>query len=196
MRKHVQRLLTLGLLASAVPLAQAAPTQVFCPNTEITTDREFSVTTDPGTATCLASGTGNISGNGDAINALGYVTLDKSDDATSGLFPNALTGSSNGNPNGLTAGLSGTFSFTAPSGFFDFVVGFKSGEGRLDPDWVAFLLPAGVRSGSWTISGQQELSHVNLYAKRGDPRQSVPEPSTLVTVALGLALLRRAARRG
>src|SRR5262245_52748488 len=82
-------LLFLSALSVAVLLearfeTQAAP--VFCPGTAATTDREFSLTTTPD-ATCLAFGPGNINGNNDVINLLGYVTLDKSDDASSGAAP-------------------------------------------------------------------------------------------------------------
>lgn len=157
---------------------------VFCPGTLGTTDREFSVDTTAA-ASCLDFGTGNINGNNDDINLLGFVTIDKTDDGTSGIDPDALT------TNPLNMGLSGTFSFTPTAGFTDFVIAFKSGEGQLDPDWAAFRLPDGVTSGSWTISGEQALSHANLYAIPGN---EVPEAGTLALLGLtlaGLAFLRR-----
>jgi hypothetical protein len=80
-------------LALAAPLASAVGVTVSCPGTVATTDREFSLTTASPGATCLLTGTGNLNGNGDAINALGYITLDKSDDGSSGLLPNALSDS-------------------------------------------------------------------------------------------------------
>jgi hypothetical protein len=173
----------------------ASAATVNCPGTIQTTDREFSLTTTPG-ATCLSFGTGNISGNGDAINALGYVTLDKSDDnAVYGGDVNELSGTPS-----LTSGLSGTFSFfipTAPVGkiWTDFVIAFKTGQGNLDPDWAAFLLPNGVTSGSWSISGQQALSHANLYAKLADtPVNVIPLPAAgwlLLAGVGGLAAMRR-----
>jgi hypothetical protein len=147
--------------------ASAAPAAVSCPGTAATTDREFTLSTDPGTVVCLAFGPGNINGNNDAINQLGYVTLDKTDDGTDGLFPTLLDATPG------TSGLSGTFSFTAPAGWQNFVIALKSGNGQLDPDWAAFLLPAGVTSGTWTISGKQQLSHINLYA------QVVPTPPAI-----------------
>ena len=165
-------------LASAVPIS--------CPGTVATTDREFTLDTTPASS-CLAFGTGNINGNGDDINDLGFITIDKTDDGTSGTNPNALTTTP------LNMGLNGTFTFTPPAGFTNFVIGFKSGEGQLDPDWAAFLLPAGVTSGSWSISGQQELSHANLYGQQGS--NQVPEPGMLALLGLaavaGLTVFRR-----
>jgi hypothetical protein len=158
-----------------LPAANAAGVTVSCPGTAVTTDREFAVTTDPGTAICLASGTGNINGNGDALNQLGYVTLDKSDDTTTGAAPQSLAATP------ATSGLSGTFSVNAP-GYTDLVLALKSGQGQLDPDWAAFKLPAGVTAGSWAISGQQELSHFSLY---GRP-VPVPASAWLFGAACGL----------
>ena len=140
-----------ALVAATLVLGAANSAQavvVFCPGTGSATDREFSLDTAVA-ATCLTSGTGNINGNGDALNALGYTTLDKSDDNTSGVLDGALSITGSG-------GLSGTFAISAAAaGFGPLVIAFKSGEGQLDPDWAAFLLPAGVLSGSWAISGAQ-----------------------------------------
>lgn len=165
--------------------SHAALVAVSCPGTVITTDREFGLTTDPGTAACLDFGIGNINGNNDAINQAGYVTLDKSDDLISGLLPQALTITS------AVGELSGTFVIDAP-GYTNFIVAFKSGQGQLDPDWAAFALPSGVTTGSWSISGQQSLSHANLYA------QVVPIPAAgwlLGTGVLALMGVRRKNRR-
>jgi len=190
MPRHVHVLAGLTLLGVFAATAQAAAVTVSCPDTISTGDREFMITTDPGTALCLAFGTGNVNGNSDAINSLGYITLDKSDDTITGIFPLALTGSPS-----LVSGLGGgdppaTFSFSAP-GYTDFVIAFKSGEGQLDPDWAAFLLPAGVTSGNWAISGQQELSHVNLYGRLSP----VPLPATAWLLLTGVAGLGALARR-
>lgn len=164
--------------------ANAAPVSVDCPGTASTADREFTITTDPGTAICLAYAPGNINGNNDAINQLGYVTIDKSDDNTNGIAPNALSSSGS-----LTSGLSGDFSFTAPAGYTNFVIAFKSGQGQLNPDWAAFSLHNGVTSGDWAISGSQALSHVNLYA------QVVPVPAAVWLFGSGLLGLVGVARR-
>ncbi len=160
----------------------AAPVSVMCPGTASTADREFTITTNPGSAVCLASAPGNLNGNGDAINLLGYLTLDKSDDLVSGVLPQSLTATP------PTSGLSGTFSFNAP-GYTNFVIAFKSGQGQLNPDWAAFTLPNGVTSGTWAISGQQALSHVNLYA------QVIPVPAAAWLFASAFGLLGLALRR-
>ena len=154
-----------------------------CPGTSSTTDREFTVTTDPGTAVCLASDAGNLNGNNDAVNQLGYITLDKTDDTTSGAAPQTLTVTP------PTSGLSGIFSFTPTAGYTNYVIAFKSGQGQLDSDWAAFTLPNGVTSGSWEISGNQQLSHALLYA------QVVPVPAAVWLFGSGLLGLVGVARR-
>lgn len=174
-------LLAVALLGAAS--AYAAPVSVMCPGSPATTDREFTITTDPGTAVCLAYAPGNLNGNGDAINQLGYITLDKTDDLITGALPQSLTATP------PTSGLSGTFSFSAP-GYTNFVIAFKSGQGQLDPDWAAFTLPNGVTSGSWAIGGQQALSHVNLYA------QVIPVPAAAWLFASSFGLLALGLRRG
>ena len=133
---------------------------------------------------CLTFGAGNVNGNGDAINQMGYVTLDKSDDMSSGTLPQSLTATP------ATSGLSGTFSINAP-GYGDFIIAFKSGSGQLDPDWAAFTLPAGVTTGSWAIGAQQALSHVNLYGRV----VPVPASAWLFGQALGLLGLMRRTQR-
>ena len=157
-----------GFLMAAIAIvattgtANAAP--VNCPGTVITTDREFTVDTAP-SATCFDFGTGNLTGSNDVINQLGYTTLDKSDDTTTGLFSDALTIVG-------TGGSFGTFSIspTVLQTYSSLLIGFKSGEGLLDPDWAVFALADGVLSGTWAISGQQSLSHANLYGLPGQPR--------------------------
>jgi hypothetical protein len=173
-------------LALMVSEAQAASVTVYCPGSASTTDREFSVTTDPGTATCILFGAGNLNGNNDPVNQLapGYLTLDKSDDLLSGVLPGSLTATP------PTSGLSGTFSITAP-GYTDFIIAFKTGEGQIDPDWAAFRLPAGVTSGSWSISGQQEMSHSILYGRL----TPVPLPAAAWLLLSGVAGLGALARR-
>lgn len=190
--------LALGLgLSGAV---QAAP--VNCPGTASYSDREFTLDTSPN-ATCFAYGTGNVNGNPlqDPLYALlqgafgaGHVLIDKSDDGASGLLPTALSATSGS----LVSGLSGGFSFVLPAAapgyvWTNIVLALKSGEGRLDPDWAAFLLPSGVTSGTWAIAGKQALSHVNLYAQMVPA--PVPLPAAGGLLALGLMGMTALSRR-
>jgi len=158
--------------------ASASATPVNCPGTVATTDREFTLDTTP-TASCLAFGPGNINGNNDSINQMGYVTLDSdinSNDPDNNFF---ITGS------GTTAG---TFTINPIvwTLYGSVVVALKSGEGQLDPDFAAFLLAPGVVSGTWSISDSQSLSHALLYAK-GDPTNiPTPEPASMLLLGSGL----------
>jgi len=179
--KKLLALTVLGLLA--VP-AQAV--EIFCPGTVQTTDREFSVevTAVNGGASCYASGTGNVGGSDSDF--AGFDFLDKNDgngDSNLGFF--TLTG------NGST---SGTLSIDASiwNTNDSLLLLFKSGQGILNPDWVAFLLTPIVTELDWSIFGNQALSHVNLYGG-GDgppppppPPPTVPEPGTLMLLGLGL----------
>jgi hypothetical protein len=187
MQKVFGFILAITVVLSVTGTANAAP--VYCPGTEITTDREFSVDTAP-SATCFATGTGNLTGTDDAINDLGYTTLDKSDDGITGLFTNALTIVGSGET-------SGTFSISplVLETYTNLLIGFKSGEGQLDPDWAVFSLASGVLSGTWTISDQQSLSHATLYGLPGQPPVPLPEPASMVLLGTGLLAGYRARRR-
>jgi hypothetical protein len=171
--------------------ASAAP--VLCPGTPGTGDREFMVDTTP-SATCLAYALGNISGNGDAVNDLGLVTLDKSDDGTDGLLQGALSITGAGSTSGTF-----TISPLAWASYSQLVIAFKAGDGQLDPDWAAFLLLPNASFGTWSISGQQSLSHANLYGGEllGTPRgvPEIPEPTSMLLLGSGLAALAAHRRR-
>jgi hypothetical protein len=150
-----------------------------CPGTPSVGDRVFTLNTSPD-ATCLDYGAQNLNGNNDVINQQGFVTIDKSDDTNTGVLNGALT---------LTMAadkLSGSFSISAP-GYSDLVLAFKSGVAQADPDWVAFLLPVGIFSGTWAISGQQGFSHANLYGVAAT--STVPLPAGLPLLIGGLGLL-------
>src|SRR5690349_6910285 len=82
-------MLTLLLGWSSVASANSI---VNCPGTVQTTDREFTLTTDDAhPSVCYQYGTGNLNGSGDFINGLGWTTIDKSDDNTTGTHNGWLT---------------------------------------------------------------------------------------------------------
>jgi len=159
--------------------ASASAATVNCPGTLVTTDREFTLDTAVA-STCYQFGTGNLNGNGDVINGLGWVTLDKSDDTTTGTHDGWLSITGSGTN-------SGTFTINplAWTTYGSLALAFKAGEGQLDPDWAVFTLAFGTVTGNWSISGSQSLSHANLYGS-GSPTIPTPEPTSMVLLGTGL----------
>jgi hypothetical protein len=186
-------------IAAVLFAGAAAAATVNCPGTT-TAGRVFTLDTSTA-STCLGFGGGNISGNPNGANPdpiyglmPGLTLIDKSDDGTSGVGPTSLSATSGS----LTSGRNGAFSFilpAAPKGFTwtNIVIAFKSGFGGITPTWAAFLLPGGVTSGAWTISGaRQGLSHVNLYGELVPAAVPLPAAGLLLVGAVGgLALVRR-----
>jgi hypothetical protein len=163
--------------------ASASATPVNCPGAaEPTATRQFTLDTTP-SASCLLYGSGNISGSGDAVNAAGWTTLDKSDDNTTGLHDGWLTITGQGTT-------SGTFSIN-PAAWLNYgsiAIGFKAGV-NLDPDWAVFQIFSPALGGNWSISPNTggALSHAVLYAKDPQtPPPSVPEPTSMVLLGSGL----------
>ncbi|WP_210528900.1 VPLPA-CTERM sorting domain-containing protein [Rubellimicrobium arenae] len=139
--------------------------------------QSFTLTTSA-EATCFAAAVpgvdANTSGNPggaspDPIFArygAGLQLLDKSDDASSGLRPTALSVA-----NGTLGGTWSIASLLPPAGkvFTDLILAFKTGgNSNTISTWAAFLLPQGVSSGRWATTGKNALSHVTLYARLAD----------------------------
>jgi hypothetical protein len=124
---------------------------------------------------CLLAGSGNInggegSGADDGLIAAGW-TLANSFLTFTGL--GALTGTF-------------TIDSSAYSTWDSIAIGFKSGNGGLDPDFAIFQLAKDTLTGEWSIDPTKAggLSHVLLYGK--DPSNNTPEPATAALIGLGL----------
>ena len=104
-------------------------------------------------ATCSLSGNGNnITGSNDVINNLAptYLTLDTT--ATVGLVPLTFSGTT-----------SGSFSFTG-TGYQDFILGIQTSTGQPQPDYFSFILPSGITSGDWLLTGSEtQVTRALLY---------------------------------
>src|SRR5690606_31742192 len=104
--------------------------------------------------------------------ASGFEVIDKSDGNTPFVGVDgelSYTGQNDGN-----SLEDGTFSFTPVSGYSNYLIAFKSGEGQLDPGWAIFSLPGDVFSGAWAIDPQKAsgLSHINLYVKKSSDSEA------------------------
>ena len=185
--------LALGFVAQA---GSAATT--LCPGTAGPTDREFSVTlAGAATAGCVAFGGGNIDNTLDLGTISPAVLLDKSDDGVDAVGSLVVTISSIVTV--TPKGFSGFWSILVPAGYelINAYIGFKTGEGQIDPDWALFSLPAGSLSGSWAVintaaRGNQNLSHANVYGNLVPATIPVPAAGFMLVGALaGLAALRR-----
>jgi hypothetical protein len=187
-----------GMLAACSSSVSAAslPLSVVCPGTAMTTDREFALVANSeavplgdATLSCFATGTGNL--NDDEFGTA-WVLLDKDQPGdTVGICETCLTVTGLGST-------SGTFSISVLSWatYNSLLLGFKTGEGQLGPDWAVFRLGGGITGGTWSVSGQQSLSHADLFAGGGGQTlQEVPEPATLVLFGTGLFGAARTARK-
>ncbi|UIJ29274.1 VPLPA-CTERM sorting domain-containing protein [Cereibacter azotoformans] len=157
----------------------SAATVVSCPGTAITTDRDFTVGTDSGSASCLAYGPGNVSLPGGNL-------LDKTDDRDA---PGSVILSVSG-----LGGTSGFWSILVPTGYTltNAILAFKTGVAMYNPDWAAFSLTDGALSGSWSVDKKHGLSHADLYGRLEVSEVPLPATGLLLLAGLGgLAVLRR-----
>ena len=193
----MRKFLVFAFVASvfAANSVEAVPITVDCPGSPSSTDREFTVTTDPLAATCLDFGAdaNELNGNaGDVMLADGWSLIDKDD-----IFST---------DNWFTIGLgvvSGSFTIdpAAWAAWDEIAIGFVVGGGQIPPKWAVFLLPDDETSGSWGNSPNQGggLSHATLYGRDVRiPTEVVPEPATLVLFGSGImaiAARRRRAKR-
>lgn len=173
------------LLSSLVFFTQGAMANTVTSDACAPGVRDFTVSAT-NVAGCLQVGAGNINGNHDAFqtNNPGWLLADKSDSAGN-LYEGWLTLTGVGST-------SGSFSINsaAYNRFDNIAIGFKVGEGQLDPDWAVFSFVDGTLSGTWSVSGKQSLSHANLYGF-GTPSTArvgeLPEPGSFALLGLGLA---------
>lgn len=188
-----------GIVFAAADSAAAG--SLTCPGTQITTDREHTLTLS-GLAVPLGcvtgSGPNDLSGSAphDIFVTAGWTFLDKDEagDGGSGAIPeNSFTV----NVGGSTAHFD--IAASAWASFAEMAIGFKVGQ--TSPTWAVFYLPYLTLSGDWSTiptSGGGGLSHVTLYGKQGTPPPpppAVPEPASLLLLGSGLAATAAKLRR-
>jgi hypothetical protein len=175
-----------GLILVAAYLGLFTATASAIPvNCSTDTTKNYMFLSSDQVSSCVASGEGNINGNpmtDDFLNsggtAAGYV---HAGEGTFDDFGKDKDGNS-----------SGTWAMTTAVD----AIGFKFGTGNQPDEWFIFDLVSGVTSGDWNfvnVFGKGGgLSHVELYNKS----TSVPEPSLIGLLAMGLLGLAIARRRG
>jgi hypothetical protein len=184
-----------GVLAFSAGVANAATT-AYCPE-ENYDGTVFSLTADSGDVSCVDWGDepNGFEGIVEATLGVDLILLDKSDDGDSGLSPNAFSAVSGF----LTSGSSGAFNIILEDAYDYYVAIFKTGGGQNSPSWAAFSfteLPVDDNGGfTWAISGQNGLSHVELFGVGEKDTPEVPLPAAGFLLLGGLGGLMAMRRR-
>ena len=156
------------------------------------TNINYMIIDDTKASSCIDSGEGNISGNSSNDPFLtahtNYKIVSKSDEAAvNNPFGVTYTQTKLSNGNTLVE-WSFDSSFWNPTDQLG-VLGFKFGTGNQLDEWFVVQLVDGQFSGTFTfvnVFGKGGgLSHMNLYATKGDVVR-VPEPGTLLLLGAGL----------
>ena len=186
----------IGVVCLVFSCAASAGT-ISCPSTASPQQRIVALTTIGADAQCALVSGNNLTGNPKNDPFLlahpNFVTIDKSDDAGSGLNSDAFGAAV---VQGLNGGLLGSFDFSSVAGnYSQYALGFKTGgNGKKDNVSFVFLLPPSVASGMWEIlQAKQALSHTVLYGVTA-PVPLPPAVWLFLTAVGGLFGIRTARR--
>jgi hypothetical protein len=178
--KNIKVSATMIALAAGLLAGSANAVPVLCEDTTV----NHMYVDSAQVSSCLGAGVGNINGNPGTDD---FLTSDGAGLGLVGIGAGSFTQS----------GSTGTFSFDASlwDTFTDLAIGFKFGTGNNPDEWFVYALNPTISSGSWqfvnVFGPGGGLSHIQLYGTPG----SVPEPSTLALLGIGMLVAGAARRR-